>query len=353
MIFLGIYVVSCVLLFYMSGVNHNMAQGTARDVLGRLDHNAIFLFIAGSFTPAHGILFRGWLRWAPLLFIWTAAIVGVTLKTTFFNDLPQWAGLLLYLALGWLGALSGILLYRLFGYRFVRPLLWGGIAYSIGGAIDGYGWPILIPGVVGPHEVFHFAVLLGALLHWRFNWQFASNPLLTLPCAAPPAVTAMTKSSQSPPHVHGFRGVLYMALGCFFVGLGALGAVLPVLPTTPFLLLASFFFVRSSPRLYQWLLRSPLFGPFLRDWHEHRGVRPRVKVIAVSVMLAAVGASIFWGNLSWPFLVLLLVLAAVGLGVVLRLPVIRDAPLATLAVADGRDQPMHGDLDDEICPKPN
>src|SRR5215212_6154382 len=74
MVFLVIYVVSCVLLFSMSGVYHMMARGTARDVLGRLDHNAIFLFIAGSFTPAHGILFRGWLRWAPLLFIWTAAM---------------------------------------------------------------------------------------------------------------------------------------------------------------------------------------------------------------------------------------------------------------------------------------
>lgn len=201
MIFLGVYVVSCVLLFSMSGVYHMMARGAARDVLGRLDHNAIFLFIAGSFTPAHGILFRGWLRWAPLLFIWTAAIVGVTLKTIFFNDLPRWTGLLLYLALGWLGALSGILLYRLFGYRFIRPLLWGGIAYSIGGAIDGVGWPTLIPGVVGSHEVFHFAVLLGALLHWRFNWQFAANPLLTLPCDASPALTAI----QSLPN-HPFTG---------------------------------------------------------------------------------------------------------------------------------------------------
>jgi channel protein (hemolysin III family) len=199
MTFLGIYALSCILLFSMSGVYHMMVGGTARDVLGRLDHNAIFLLIAGSFTPAHGILFRGWLRWAPLLFIWTAAITGITLKTIFFNDLPQWAGLVLYLILGWLGALSGILLYRLFGYPFIRPLLWGGIAYSIGGAIDGIGWPILIPGVVGPHEAFHFAVLAGALLHWRFNWQFASKPLLALPNEPPMVLTATTEPPESSP----------------------------------------------------------------------------------------------------------------------------------------------------------
>lgn len=126
------------------------------------------------------------------------------------------------------------------------------------------------------------------------------------------------------PLFHGLRGVVYVALGCVFVGLGVLGAMLPVLPTTPFLLLASFFFVRSSPRLNDGLLRSPMFGPFLRDWHVHRGVRPRVKVTAAAVMLFAGAASIYWGDLSWPILALLFVLVAIGLTVVLRLPVIRD-----------------------------
>lgn len=132
-----------------------------------------------------------------------------------------------------------------------------------------------------------------------------------------------------------------MALGCLFVGLGVVGAILPVMPTTPFLLAASFFFARSSPRLNNWLLRSPLFGPFLRDWDQHRGVRPRVKVWAVTVMLTAVTASIVFGNLTWPIVVLLLLLAAVGLVVVLRLPVIREVPPGAMLTALGehvRDQ---------------
>lgn len=167
------------------------------------------------------------------------------------------------------------------------------------------------------------------------------------------------ETPDRPPLFRGLRGGVYVVLGCVFVGLGVVGAVLPVLPTTPFLLLAGFFFVRSSPRLNDRLLRSPLFGPFLRDWHQHRGVRPRVKVIAVAVMLAAVAASIVWGELSWPVLVLLLVLAAVGLAVVLRLPIIRDAPLAKVAAGGGRGQPgtwqmlaAHGGHEDEVCPKP-
>jgi uncharacterized protein len=153
----------------------------------------------------------------------------------------------------------------------------------------------------------------------------------------PARVRVMTPDAPDrPPLAHGPRGAIYVAVGCVFVGLGALGAVLPVLPTTPFLLMASFFFLRSSPRLNERLLRSPLFGPFLRDWHRHRGVRPRVKVGAVAALLVAVGASIAWGNLSRPVLVLLLVVAAVGLAVVLRLPVIRDAAATSTDASQSR-----------------
>jgi len=170
------YVFGCVFLFSMSGVYHMMqAGGTARLVMGRLDHGAIFVLIAASFTPAHGILFHGWLRWGPLIFIWSAAVTGITLKTIFFDDLPEAVGLGLYLAMGWLGALSGSLLALRHGYRFISPLLWGGVAYSIGGALDGFRWPTIIPGVIRSHEVFHVAVVIGAFLHWRFIMQFADG----------------------------------------------------------------------------------------------------------------------------------------------------------------------------------
>jgi channel protein (hemolysin III family) len=174
--FLGVYAGSCVLLFSMSGVYHMMSRGgPAHRVLGRLDHSAIFVLIAGTFTPAHGLLFRGWLRWGPLALVWAAAAAGVTLKTVFFDETAEWLGLSLYLTLGWLGAGTAVLLARRFGFAFIRPLLSGGLAYTAGGLMEFLGWPVLLPGVVHAHEVFHLAVLAGAFCHWRFIWQFATG----------------------------------------------------------------------------------------------------------------------------------------------------------------------------------
>lgn len=124
--------------------------------------------------------------------------------------------------------------------------------------------------------------------------------------------------------VRGVRRLVYVAIGGFFVGLAVLGAILPVLPCTPFLLLASYFFVRSSPALHERLLQSRLFGQMLRDWHKHRAVRPRVKFTALSIMPVAVISSAYFGDLSWPLVGLLCVLAFIGMFVVARLPVVDE-----------------------------
>jgi len=106
--FLGVYVFSVVFLLSMSGVYHLLPPGSAgRAVLHRLDHSAIFVLIAGTFTPVHGIVFQGRERWGPLALIWAAAIAGITLKMIWFTDVPYWLGLMCYLGLGWVGAISG------------------------------------------------------------------------------------------------------------------------------------------------------------------------------------------------------------------------------------------------------
>ncbi len=127
-----------------------------------------------------------------------------------------------------------------------------------------------------------------------------------------------------PTAVEGVRRVVYLTLAAVFFGLAVLGAILPLLPTTPFLLLTSFLLVRSSPALNDKLLRSRTFGPLLEDWHRHRGVRPRVKAISIALSLTAVTLSAIYGNLPPWGLTVLAALSITGLVVLIRLPVIRD-----------------------------
>ncbi len=84
-----------------------------------------------------------------------------------------------------------------------------------------------------------------------------------------------------------WQRLLFGTLGLIFVGLGLAGAVLPVLPTTPFLLLALWAFARSSRRLHDWLYHHPRFGPGLRAWRDHGVVPRRAKVAAVGFMTAS------------------------------------------------------------------
>jgi channel protein (hemolysin III family) len=174
--FLGVFAAAGVLLLSISGVYHLLSAGGAgRAVLQRLDHAAIFVLIAGTFTPLYGILFAGPWRWGGLALVWSAAAAGVCLKTVFFADLSEALGVTFYLAFGWFGAFSGLVLWRRYGLDFVKPLIAGGVAYTAGAVLEFLRRPVLLPGVVGPHELFHLFVLAGAFLHWRFVWQFASG----------------------------------------------------------------------------------------------------------------------------------------------------------------------------------
>ncbi|HYT92490.1 MAG TPA: hemolysin III family protein [Gemmataceae bacterium] len=178
--YLGVFAFSSVFLFSMSAAYHMLPfPSGGRDVLLRLDYSAIFVLIAGTFTPAHGILFRGPLRWGPLWAIWIAAITGLTLKTIFLEYLPEWLGLTFYLGLGWVGVFSAYLLWQRYGLAFIAPLLWGALAYTVGSVMEFLGWLTIIPGVFGPHELMHILVLVGAAFHWRFVWQFASGEVPT------------------------------------------------------------------------------------------------------------------------------------------------------------------------------
>ena len=92
---------------------------------------------------------------------------------------------------------------------------------------------------------------------------------------------------------------LYRLLGFIAVALGAVGAVLPIMPTVPFLLLAVFFFARSSPELERKILDHPQWGWQVRDWRERRAINRRAKIMAIGAM--ATGAVVTYFTLGHPW----------------------------------------------------
>lgn len=84
----------------------------------------------------------------------------------------------------------------------------------------------------------------------------------------------------------------FLILGCLFVGVGVLGVFLPLLPTTPFMLLAAGCFARASTRFYNWLLNTRTFGPAILEWRMHRSIPYRIKLVAIATMAVTLGISI-------------------------------------------------------------
>ena len=132
-----VFVFAGVLTLSMSATYHMLPlAGTGRAVLRRLDHAAIFLMIAATFTPIHGILFERWGRWGMLALIWTVGILGMVIKSIFFGSFPESLSLALYLGMGWLGLYAGVVLARRHGLRFIIWLLAGARVHAIRAQMD-------------------------------------------------------------------------------------------------------------------------------------------------------------------------------------------------------------------------
>ncbi len=91
------------------------------------------------------------------------------------------------------------------------------------------------------------------------------------------------------------KSFLWTCAGLMSLGLGILGIFLPLLPTTPLVLLAAFCFGKGSPRLQSWLLSHPRFGPMIHDWREKGAIPRRGKIAAIAAMLAALSLSLALG----------------------------------------------------------
>ena len=106
-----------------------------------------------------------------------------------------------------------------------------------------------------------------------------------------------------------FRKWLLIVAGIAALGLGVTGVFVPLLPTTPFLLLAASCFFRSSERLYSWLIRHPWFGDYIRHYREHRAITLRAKVVTLLLLWGVMGYTAFGVVAAWWMRALLGVIA--------------------------------------------
>ena len=164
-----VYGVSLVALFAASSLLHGLrAPARVRDWLNRLDHAAIFVLIAGTYTPIVAHLFPAPWRAPLLLLVWTVAAMGVAHKLVSVS-IHGFFSVAIYLALGWGGALPVTLspsLRALIPTPALGLLLLGGLIFTVGFVVYYWERPDPWPGVFGHHEIWHLFVIGGSLCHY-------------------------------------------------------------------------------------------------------------------------------------------------------------------------------------------
>jgi hemolysin III len=167
MVAAAVYAACVVALFGTSALYHRIAWRslTAWRWMRRLDHSAIFLLIAGSYTPFALLVIPGTLGTVILTVVWGGAVGGVLLKLTWI-DAPRWLAALIYVLLGWVAlAAAPDLLSRLGGAPMAMVAA-GGALYTLGAVVYATQRPDPMPAIFGYHEVFHLLVIAAAALQY-------------------------------------------------------------------------------------------------------------------------------------------------------------------------------------------
>ncbi|HSS52490.1 MAG TPA: hemolysin III family protein, partial [Thermoanaerobaculia bacterium] len=154
-----VYGVTLILLYLASTLYHGISSPNAKRVLKVLDHSAIYLLIAGTYTPFTLISLRGGWGWTLFGLVWGMALLGITLKVAAIGRF-QWLSIALYLGMGWLVVVALRPLIEAVSPAGVRLLFFGGVSYTLG--VLFYKWRRL----PYHHAVWHLFVLAGSVFHY-------------------------------------------------------------------------------------------------------------------------------------------------------------------------------------------
>jgi hemolysin III len=161
-----IYGLSLMGLFSASAAYHlSQVKPPVQQILRKLDHSAIFLLIAGTYTPFCIIAFTGFWHWGLLAIIWSIAIIGIIIKI-FYVTAPRWLNAAIYVVMGWLCLITAPQMQSGLPASAMIWLIIGGVIYTLGALVYAARMFNFAPGKFGFHEVWHIFVLLGAMAHF-------------------------------------------------------------------------------------------------------------------------------------------------------------------------------------------
>ncbi|MDN3651880.1 hemolysin III family protein [Thalassotalea ponticola] len=163
-----IYGSSMILLFLASTLYHAIAHTPTKQVLKTLDHCAIYLLIAGTYTPFMLISLKGAWGYALLSVVWTLAIIGISFKLIFKQRFPK-VSLLTYLAMGWLVVIAAPKMINSVAYGGLVLLASGGVAYTLGAVFYAY------KKIPFNHAIWHLFVLAGSICHFLAVYLYVIN----------------------------------------------------------------------------------------------------------------------------------------------------------------------------------
>lgn len=163
---LTIYGVSLIFLFSASATYHMVqVKDKALEIFRKVDHAAIYVLIAGTYTPFCVNAFEGFWKWGMLSIIWSLAIIGIVIKV-FFIRAPRWLNAGIYLVMGWLSVTAAGQMLAALPAWVLTWMIIGGVIYTLGAIVYITKIFNFKPGVFGFHEVWHIFVLLAAAAHF-------------------------------------------------------------------------------------------------------------------------------------------------------------------------------------------
>jgi hemolysin III len=174
----AVYALSVSALFGISALYHRTtwASAAARRWMRRVDHSAIFLLIAGTYTPFALLVLEGRIATVILVVVWAGALGGILLKLVWI-DAPKLITAIVYVALGWVAVAAFPDLLEELGVTGTALVAAGGLLYTAGALVYAFRRPDPVPSVFGYHEVFHALVIIAAAL------QYAVVAFYVLPAA--------------------------------------------------------------------------------------------------------------------------------------------------------------------------